>query len=371
MNDTATFAAMIGDRIALARSEAELSQVELAAKLGFNDRQTVSAMEGGVRAVSAEELVRLGEILGRPLEFFTDPHLLVEKGEFSYRTTAASAKLPQFEETARRLLEANHRFRHLLDEPASPLVGQLREVTAQTTPEMVCAFGHQLSRRWDLGDSPAKKLSSMIEAQLHVLVLHVDAPAGVSGAACRLREGDVVLLNRQEPAFRRNWTLAHELFHLLTWSELPPPRVDPELAETAAGKPKVEKQADAFAAGLLMPLTTTRTVWACTSGEVHQRILKCADHFQVSGQAAFYRLRTLGCLGREQSAKVDQAKLSRNRTEGGPTPPLYNAELVRRLHAVLERGMATVRYAADALDTDIEGLRELFAVYGLDVPFDL
>ena len=56
---------------------------------------------------------------------------------------------------------------------------------------------------------------------------------------------------------------------------------------------------------------------------------------------------------------------------GGKAPPLYNAEFVRRLRTVLARGLATVRLAADALDTDVEGLRELFAEHGQDVPFDL
>ena len=371
MNDTATFAAMIGDRIALARSEAELSQAELAAKLGFNDRQTVSAMESGQRAVSAEELVRLGEILGRPLEFFTDPHQLVEKGEFSYRTAETEETLAAFEATARRLLAANHRFRSLLDEPSPPVASQLREITKQSTPAAAAAQGDQLARIWALGDCPAEKLGAMIETQLHVLVLAVDAPHGISGATCRLRSGDVILLNRTEPNYRRNWTLAHELFHLLTWDEMPPARIEPEIAAAEGGKPKVEKLADAFAAGLLMPVALVRAAWAGTKGEVHRRILQCADKFQVSGQAAYYRLKILDCFTSEELASVDLAKLTRPKSAGGPTPALYSAEFVRRLHAVLEQGLTTVRYAADTLDVDIEDLKELFAAYGLDVPFDL
>ena len=47
---------------------------------GFNDRQTVSAIETGLRRVTAEELVLAVERLGAPLEYFTDPFLLVGEG---------------------------------------------------------------------------------------------------------------------------------------------------------------------------------------------------------------------------------------------------------------------------------------------------
>ena len=371
MSDPAALPRLIGERIALARTEAALSQDALASQLGFQDRQTVSAIESGQRAVTAEELVRLGTIFGRSLDFFTDAGLLVEKGEFSYRTAEVAEKLTGFEETARRVLASNHRFQVLLDEPASPVVGQLREIVKQSSPAEAANVGDQLARRWALGDCPAEKLGAMIEAQLHVLVLLVDAPHGLSGAACRLRSGDVILLNRTEPGYRRNWTLSHELFHLLTWEQMPPPRIDPEVAEATGGKPKAEKLADAFAAGLLMPVARTRAVWSQTHGELLPRILQCAEAFQVSGQAAFYRLKTLGCLTSAEVKQIELPKLARVKPAGGKAPPLYNAEFVRRLRTVLARGLATVRLAADALDTDVEGLRALFAEHGQDVPFDL
>ena len=63
----------IGTRINALREECKLSQDSLARLLGFKDRQTVSAIETGIRRVTADELVRAGEVLGAPLEYFTDP----------------------------------------------------------------------------------------------------------------------------------------------------------------------------------------------------------------------------------------------------------------------------------------------------------
>ena len=150
MSDPAALPRLIGERIALARTEAALSQEALASQLGFQDRQTVSAIESGQRAVTAEELVRLGTIFGRSLDFFTDAGLLVEKGEFSYRTAEVAEKLTGFEETARRVLASNHRFQVLLDEPASPVVGQLREIVKQSSPAEAANVGDQLARHGPL-----------------------------------------------------------------------------------------------------------------------------------------------------------------------------------------------------------------------------
>ena len=104
--------------------------------------------------------------------------------------------------------------------------------------------------------------------------------------------------------------------------------------------------------------SSRRSVWSSTSN-------------RPWSSPAGYRLKTLGSLPREQLAKIDLAKLARKKGEAGEGPPLYNRDFVRRLHEVLARGLATVRLAADSLDTDPEGLKDLFYEYGMKVPFDL
>ena len=77
----------IGWRIKALREERGLSQERLAEIFGFNDRQTVSAIETGARRVTAEELLLAVERLDAPLEYFTDPFLLAGEGRFSWRQT--------------------------------------------------------------------------------------------------------------------------------------------------------------------------------------------------------------------------------------------------------------------------------------------
>ena len=63
----------IGARIKVLREERKLSQDSLARLFGFKDRQTVSAIETGVRRVAAEELVTRGREARRTAGIFHRP----------------------------------------------------------------------------------------------------------------------------------------------------------------------------------------------------------------------------------------------------------------------------------------------------------
>ena len=86
---------LIGARIKALREERQLSQDDLARLFGFKDRQTVSAIETGERRVSAEELIVAVEKLRAPLDYFTDPFLLVGEGQpYSARDVTDAVNLP-------------------------------------------------------------------------------------------------------------------------------------------------------------------------------------------------------------------------------------------------------------------------------------
>src|ERR1700674_5734981 len=103
---------LVGARIKALREERKLSQDDLARLFGFKDRQTVSAIETGERRLSAEELLVAIEKLGAPLDYFTNPFLLVGEGKFSWRqSNVGLAQLTAFERVAGRWIAANRRLR--------------------------------------------------------------------------------------------------------------------------------------------------------------------------------------------------------------------------------------------------------------------
>ena len=358
------FARQIGERISLAREAKGMTQESFAKALGLNNHQTVSAIETGLRQLQPDELVRACQILQRSLSFFTDPYVVTETSGFSYRAKPNSTDIDAFETKARNLISANRRFRDMLDESASPMDQQLRGLTAQSTLKDATAIGETVARAFKLGDLPAHTLRDKIESVCKVMVLFVDAPQSISGAACHLADGDYILINRSEPSFRRNFNLGHELFHILTWRVWPPKRFDPEVEGDE--KPKAEKLADAFTAGLLMPQEQVSKSWQThpsTQG-LHEAILAVARQFHVSGIAMYWRLRNCGLLSKSQAESVDRDTLSRPEDhDPARCPNLYNAEFVRRMHNVLQRGLVSTRKVSELLDCDPEDLLAICAAY--------
>src|SRR5262249_41578294 len=72
-----TFDVMVGRRVRTAREEARMSQEELSAQLGFENRQVLSNIESGKRKLGVDELLKLMQLLRKELEYFTDPLRLV------------------------------------------------------------------------------------------------------------------------------------------------------------------------------------------------------------------------------------------------------------------------------------------------------
>ena len=140
-----------------------------------------------------------------------------ESKEFSFRAKTLDSKvLGDFSERATRLISAHRRFRDLLGETSSPIHTQLLGVTKRTSLKVASSYGEQTAAAWGLGQVPAERLREVAEEKIGISILFVDGDAAVSGAACRLDDGDVIIVNRNESEGRRNFNIGHEIFHLLT-----------------------------------------------------------------------------------------------------------------------------------------------------------
>lgn len=149
-------ASFIGPRIKALREERKLSQDDLARLFGFKDRQTLSAIETGERRVLAEELLRASELLQQPVEFFTDPFLLVGEGKFSWRQSGVQRfKLDAYELTAGRLIAA---FRVLAPEfgQAPRLLRYRLGLQKTSTFDEAVAAAEAFAAEAELGDVPVR-----------------------------------------------------------------------------------------------------------------------------------------------------------------------------------------------------------------------
>lgn len=367
---------IIAQRVRSARERAGLTQAQLCERLGFKDRQTLSAIEAGQRKVTADELVRLINATGLDLDFFTDPLRLVGEGRFSFRARGASdAALDTFEEQAGRWIATWRELGRMQKASTTPLRPRLT-LDVSSTFEQAQATGEALASEWTLGDFPALRLPEAVESKLEVLVLFVDMPAGVSGAACQLPPHDAILVNRQEREGRRNFDLAHEVFHVLTWDSLPPRRVDRDNPSGYKDK-RTEQFADNFAGALLMPAEAVRRRWEARAqgSDVHDWLNATAETYRVTAKALKNRLLALGLLTKADQMGIDDNRLTWNgRTpaeERGPAPA-FSRRFMERIRLAIERGDLSVRRAVEILGTTgTGGLKELFRAHGLEVPFDL
>jgi Zn-dependent peptidase ImmA (M78 family) len=166
-------------------------------------------------------------------------------------------------------------------------------IAAMTTNPYTEPRAHALRDRYHaLFQAP--ELPVPVEAIAEDLLgLHVEeAPLdGISGLLYpAVRE---IVLNADEPPVRRRFTLAHELGHwicqCLEGTEKPVfCRVEEVGADPAAKK--LERQANIFAAELLMPEPAVRAAWGGAL-DVTARLL------EVSEEAIAWRLYNLGLTG--------------------------------------------------------------------------
>lgn len=362
------FQCMVGRRIQIARKQLKMTQEQLSAELGLPARQSLSYIEDGQRKVTADELVRLIQTLKKPLEFFTDPFLLIGEAAVSWRAEEAPEALMSFESKMLPLVAV---YRHLtsdLRQSQTVLVPQL-PITPSSSFEEASNAAEKLVKEWGLGSIPTKNLASTAEEKLNLLVLLVDASDGISGAAVHLKDFDTIIINRKESAGRRNYDFGHELFHVLTWHSMAPPYLDAEQGKTNKQK-RIEQLAQNFTSSLLMPTETVTALWKARKDcEIHAWIHDTARVLEVSGLALYWRLINLGFLSKENSEGIDRKRLSQEMDT--VKPKIYSHRFVACLHAGIDKGLISVRKVASLLDCTVEDLEDLFRDYGFEPPFNL
>ena len=371
----------IGKRIKALREDRTLTQEQLARVFGFKDRQTVSAIENGTRRLTADELLLVVERFRVSLDYFTDPFLLVGEGKFSWRHSGLTDEaLREYEQRAGRWIAA---YRHLAPQVgvAAPLLRRSLPLRPSSTYEAAMEAGERFTTEFGLGPTPAEGLARVMEEELGILVLMVDAKPGISGAACRLPELDVALIARGEVAGRRHFDLAHELFHLLTWRAMPPAHSE---RASASSRSRVEQLADNFASALLMPAAVVERYgpWSgLDEATLVARLNRVADQLQVTSSALRWRLVALKKLGRKAGGSFPEAALRHN---GRPSvefkdgailaskpPARFSRRFAEVIALAVDKGLISLRRTASLLDCPVEAIGDLLAEHGLERPVAL
>jgi Zn-dependent peptidase ImmA (M78 family)/DNA-binding XRE family transcriptional regulator len=291
------------ERIAQARKRAGLTLAEASRKLGFNNYQTLAAMEKGNRKILASNLLAMARLYRTPLDYFFEPEIPPEP-EPVWRMTGDTDATP----IGRQFISFLRQYREL-----ERLLGlpehwkKLRTLYKKQHFDsqgfaLAQRLASEISKNLALGPHPAFDLPNVCENDLGIKILHLSLPSGISGASVADDElGPGVLINTNDAPWRRNFDLAHELFHIITWDVFP--KKEPDKPRSADKKTRPEQYADAFASALLLPgdhLMRSLGEMAGAKGIGIADIIELAKEFGVSTEAVLWRLVSLRILSKKQ-----------------------------------------------------------------------
>jgi Zn-dependent peptidase ImmA (M78 family)/DNA-binding XRE family transcriptional regulator len=362
-------ARLIADRLKLAREELGMSLDEAARSVGFNNYQTVSSIEKGERSVKVAELVQFARIYARSLDFFLVPEVSIVRPSVRWRSSGEAG--------ARQ--KAERRFVHFCEEYArlealsGHQPGALPPLCARRVGDFAQAeeLAETARRGMELGSRPALGLSEVLEERYGVKVLITDTDGGGS-AACTMGDyGAGILINSADAPWRRNYDIAHELYHLLTWELNHATGLD----AAADAESKDEKFADCFASVLLLPMDVARAEFkrrVRSDGLAYTDLIMMAREFGVSTEALLWRLVALRQVSRDaakaalETEKLRQIDKAERRDDWGERAVRPSIRYVSLAYECLQTGAVSRGKFAELMGIRRGEIREFLAGYGFD-----
>jgi Zn-dependent peptidase ImmA (M78 family)/transcriptional regulator with XRE-family HTH domain len=274
----------LGQRVADARIEAELTQAELAAAIDL-DRTAVAKIEAGSRRVSAVELGRIAAALGRPLDWF-----LVEgpQAVVSRRSDAAAGQRSVPLDRAVERVASDVEF--LMEQGIfSPAATDLRLEPPRDLPEAERA-AERVRAAVQPDRGPLLGLGEVAERLGVFCFALLLGDRGGDGAYVSIGDLGVAVVNGNTEAGRRRFTLAHEIGHHVFADEY---STDLSVADVGS---EMERRINGFAVHLLLPRGSLTERWRTLSGEPREKAIRLGVEYRVSWSALCSQLKNLGLL---------------------------------------------------------------------------
>jgi len=359
---------LLGRRIRNARDRLGLTQQELAKRAGFSAHQIVSNIEKGQRDLKAWELKRIAQTLHMSMM-----ELLQEVEKPSPRVLWREEPPKRRKEIEAVFLERCRQYRQVEILAGMESITALPAVSVDGYSASYWQIGRiasGLHGQFDLGARPASSLAKVLEGSYGVKIWHKDLGDRGSAASVKHDFGPAVLINSREAPWRRNFSLAHELFHLITWDAIPTEQIE----EDSSLKERVEILAGVFASNLLLPADRLLAEYEkqVVSGEIdNMSLIRIAREFDVSTDALLWRLVNLhrvakedaeAALGDETFRELDRVTMAENWWSPPPIPERF----VRLAFVAFQRGRLSRARLAELLDTSLPDLTDTLLEYGFD-----
>jgi Zn-dependent peptidase ImmA (M78 family)/DNA-binding XRE family transcriptional regulator len=311
----------------------DLSQSQLADACGIT-QGTLSKIEQGLREPTQEIVDKLAAALRCAASFFY-------QAEREYGPPMSAH--PMFRKKAsvgqkvldRVIAELNVRIGHIRTllsavdfAPELPLP----QYDADDFGGDIEVIAEQVRRAWYVPRGPIKSLTEFAE-RAGCLVIYCDMEAArIDGVSYRIAGlPPVIFLNRNQPADRMRFSLAHELGHLILH---------------AYPTPEMEKQADQFASALLMPASD---IGPELNGLTIEKAAYMKPVWRVSMASLIYRASALNRIDRYKSEYLWRQMATRNFRLREPAPLDFPHEVPTVMDALVKNLTENMGYSEDEL----------------------
>ncbi|WP_197717126.1 helix-turn-helix domain-containing protein [Glycomyces terrestris] len=345
----------VGERVRRARVAEGLSQLELAQRIGVDDRTVISKIELGDRRIDGIELVQLAQVLRVPLDqFIFDPPPVISRrsGLVAEETTEAERSMFRVQ-TA--LVAWLRDVEQLVDTGLLDIPELIPYKGPKGTPSEARAAARHLRHILRIGENPTGSLMTVSE-RIGVLLAVVE----LEGDGASVVNGDyaVAVVNLKQDFGRRRSTAAHELGHVFLGDEY-----SSEIA-VHASRDQREAVIDAFASEFLLPSAVLRPHHGRLT---RSTLISIAARYQVSWSLAIRQAELAGCVeesvAREWGAKRPTRAEFLDSLGWAPQPDLERMRITPLLaHAVMaayEARLITADRAVEIMRGQIDGPEDL------------
>lgn len=162
--------------------------------------------------------------------------------------------------------------------------------------------------------------------KLNILTIFRPLSSSFYGMSLKANGGKCfILINSENAKGRQHFSIAHELFHLF-YDEDPVPHICDDHKGVRSNS---EKNADRFAASLLMPQEGLISMLSQSELKTKQipisTILRIGQYFSVSHQALLYRLKGLLLISSSDFDELSRINVKEAATQHGYDTSLYNS----------------------------------------------
>jgi len=301
----------IGQRLKIARETIGYTQEKVSDESAKKGQaigiSSISAFENNEREPKFSQLSMLAEIYRKSIEFFlTDQPITTEVMLWRAKPNNET-----------EMKESEARFKQLLEQyrKLEAITGEIKKVQLPVVEVKANQFAYsdanllaeKIYKEFGLGELPSASLKQTLEEKYYVKIFHLS----FRGSAISMFSpvfGPAILLNKDSKLWRRNFDLAHELFHILTWNIF-------RLKDSPNTEPadREERLANAFASRLLLPTDVVKNRIESAINEKHEisfeALNEIAREFGVSLDALMWRLLYLYNKPAEQIERnIAQAK---------------------------------------------------------------